>query len=221
LSRARADVLAPLGRRTVGQKDVLDGILTAIFSGGHALLLGVPGLAKTLMVQTVAQTLDLKFSRIQFTPDLMPSDITGTEIIEEDQTTGKRGFRFVRGPVLTAEAGLALQHLVRRIPAAKTLVGAAVTLVRMTRPGDVEAPAFIKEFISWGAGPRASQYLVLGAKARAALDGRPMPDYDDLRAVAPTVLTHRLVIKFAAEAAGRAAPDIVDELLKDGRWLAA
>ena len=123
-------------------------------------------------------------------------------------------------PVLTAEDVLALQHLVRRIPAAKTLVGAAVTLVRMTRPGDVEAPAFIKEFISWGAGPRASQYLVLGAKARAALDGRPMPDYDDLRAVAPTVLTHRLVINFAAEAAGRAAPDIVDELLKDGRWLA-
>ena len=320
LGAARADLLAQVGRRIVGQKDVLDGILTAIFSGGHALLLGVPGLAKTLMVQTVAQTLDLKFSRIQFTPDLMPSDITGTEIIEEDQTTGKRGFRFVRGPVfanivladevnrtppktqaallqamqehqvtaagqthsfpapffvlatqnpieqegtyplpeaqldrfmfelrvaypskdeeaaiveattgdhaatvapvLTAEDVLALQHLVRRIPAAKTLVGAAVTLVRMTRPGDVEAPAFIKEFISWGAGPRASQYLVLGAKARAALDGRPMPDYDDLRAVAPTVLTHRLVINFAAEAAGRAAPDIVDELLKDGRWLA-
>jgi len=108
--------------------------------------------------------------------------------------------------------------LVRRIPAAKTLVGAAVTLVRMTRPGDVEAPAFIKEFISWGAGPRASQYLVLGAKARAALDGRPMPDYDDLRAVAPTVLTHRLVINFAAEAAGKSAPDIVDQLLADGRW---
>src|SRR5213592_3979744 len=266
LGAARADLLAQVGRRIVGQKDVLDGILTAIFSGGHALLLGVPGLAKTLMVQTVAEALELKFSRIQFTPDLMPSDITGTEIIEEDVATGKRGFRFVRGPVfanivladevnrtppktqaallqamqehqvtaagqthhlpapffvlatqnpieqegtyplpeaqldrfmfelrvnyptkeeeetiveattgdrateiapvLTAEDVLALQHLVRRIPAAKTLVGAAVTLVRMTRPGDVEAPAFIKEFISWGAGPRASQYLVLGATAR-------------------------------------------------------
>src|SRR5205809_2250984 len=319
LSRARADVLAQVGRRIVGQTDVLDGILTAIFSGGHALLLGVPGLAKTLMVQTVAHTLDLKFSRIQFTPDLMPSDITGTEIIEEDVTTGKRGFRFVRGPVfanivladevnrtppktqaallqamqehqvtaagethslpspffvlatqnpieqegtyplpeaqldrfmfelrvqypskeeeeaiveattgdlsatinpvLTADDVLSLQHLVRRIPVTKTLVRAAVTLVRMTRPPDVEAPPFIKEYVAWGAGPRASQYLILGAKARAALDGRPMPDYDDLRAVAPTVLTHRLVINFAAEAAGRTAPDLVEELIVTGNWL--
>ncbi len=230
------------------------------------------------MVQTVAQALDLKFSRIQFTPDLMPSDITGTEIIEEEQGSGKRAFRFVKGPVfanivladevnrtppktqaallqamqehqvtaagqthslpspffvlatqnpieqegtyplpeaqldrfmfelrvqypskdeeeaiveattgdlsatispvLTADDVLALQHLVRRIPVTKTLVRAAVTLVRMTRPPDVEAPPFIKEYVAWGAGPRASQYLILGAKARAALDGRPMPDYD-------------------------------------------
>src|SRR5919197_297132 len=320
LARARADLLAQVGRRIVGQRDVLDGILTAVFSGGHALLLGVPGLAKTLMVQTVAQALDLKFSRIQFTPDLMPSDITGTEIIEEDQTTGKRGFRFVRGPVfanivladevnrtppktqaallqamqehqvtaagqthslpspffvlatqnpieqegtyplpeaqldrfmfelrvqypskeeeeaiveattgdlsatispvLTADDVLALQHLVRRIPVTKPLVRAAVTLVRMTRPPDTETPPFIKEYVAWGAGPRASQYLILGAKARAALDGRPMPDYDDLRAVAPTVLTHRLVINFAAEAAGRSAPDLVEELIVTGKWLA-
>ncbi|HVH69025.1 MAG TPA: MoxR family ATPase [Gemmatimonadales bacterium] len=320
LARARADLLAQVGRRIVGQQEVLDGILTAVFSGGHALLLGVPGLAKTLMVQTLAQTLDLKFSRIQFTPDLMPSDITGTEIIEEDQTTGKRGFRFVPGPVfanivladevnrtppktqaallqamqehqvtaagqthslpapffvlatqnpieqegtyplpeaqldrfmfelrvsypskqeeqtiveattgdlaaeitpvLTAEDVLALQHLVRRIPVSQQLVRAAVTLVRMSRPGDAEAPPLVKEYVAWGAGPRASQYLVLGAKARAALDGRPMPDYDDLRAVAPTVLTHRLVINFAAEAAGRSAPDIVAELLTRGGWLA-
>jgi MoxR-like ATPase len=267
----------------------------------------------------VAQTLDLKFSRIQFTPDLMPSDITGTEIIEEDQTTGKRGFRFVRGPVfanivladevnrtppktqaallqamqehqvtaagqthslpspffvlatqnpieqegtyplpeaqldrfmfelrvgypskdeeerivesttgdvgasitpvLTAEDVLALQHLVRRIPVPKPLVRAAVTLVRMTRPPDAEAPPFITQYVSWGAGPRASQYLILGAKARAALDGRPMPDEDDLRAVAPSVLTHRLVINFAAEAAGRTAPDLVQELLVTKTWL--
>src|SRR5256712_758033 len=113
LSRARADLLAQVGRRIVGQRDVLDGILTAVFSGGHALLLGVPGLAKTLMVQTVAQTLDLKFSRIQFTPDLMPSDITGTEIIEEDQSTGKRAFRFVRGPVF---ANIVLADEVNRTP---------------------------------------------------------------------------------------------------------
>ena len=318
LATARADLLSQVGRRIVGQRNVLDGILTAIFSGGHALLLGVPGLAKTLMVQTVAQTLDLKFSRIQFTPDLMPSDITGTEIIEEDSTTGKRAFRFVRGPVfanivladevnrtppktqaallqamqehqvsaagqthtlpspffvlatqnpieqegtyplpeaqldrfmfelrvdypsqdeeeaivtqttgdatadvrpvLTAEDVLAMQHLVRRIPVSQALVKAAVTLVRMTRPPDEASLPFIKEYISWGAGPRASQYLVLGAKARAALDGRPMADEDDLRAVAPTVLTHRIVINFAAEAAGRTAPDIIAQLLKEARW---
>jgi len=115
---------------------------------------------------------------------------------------------------------LALQHLVRRIPVPQPLVRSAVTLARMTRPGDAEAPPFITEFVSWGAGPRASQYLVLGAKARAALDGRPMPDYEDLKAVAPTVLTHRLVINFAAEAAGRSAPDIVDQLLRHGSWRA-
>src|ERR687888_691373 len=318
LARARADLLAQVGRRIVGQRDVLDGILTAVFSGGHALLLGVPGLAKTLMVQTVAQALDLKFSRIQFTPDLMPSDITGTEIIEEDQTTGKRGFRFVRGPVfsnivladevnrtppktqaallqamqehqvsaagqthqlpspffvlatqnpieqegtyplpeaqldrfmfelrvdypsqeeeeaivaattgdelaevgpvLTSDDVVAMQHLVRRIPVSQALVKAAVTLVRMTRPVEPASPAFIKEYISWGAGPRASQYLILGANARAALDGRPMADEEDLREVAPTVLTHRIVINFAAEAAGRTAADIVAQLLKEARW---
>src|SRR5947199_2379295 len=271
------------------------------------------------MVQTVAQTLDLRFSRIQFTPDLMPSDITGTEIIEEDQSTGKRSFRFVRGPVFanivladevnrtppktqaallqamqehqvtaagqthslpspffvlatqnpieqegtyplpeaqldrfmfelrvgyptkeeeeqivamttsdaSAEAapvlGAArlaeLQRRVRRLPAPPTRVKAAVTLVRMTRAPDGDAPPFIKEFVAWGAGPRASQYLILGAKARAALDGRPMPDFDDLTAVAPTVLTHRLVINFAAEAAGRTAPDLIEELIVTGKWL--
>src|SRR5213594_4037469 len=318
LTRARADLLAQVGRRIVGQHQVLDGILTAIFSGGHALLLGVPGLAKTLMVQTVAQALDLKFSRIQFTPDLMPSDITGTEIIEEEQGSGKRAFRFVKGPVfanivladevnrtppktqaallqamqehqvtaagqthplpspffvlatqnpieqegtyplpeaqldrfmfelrvnypsqeeeeaivaattgdemadvssaLTSDEVVAMQHLVRRIPVSQALVKAAVTLVRMTRPPEEGSPAFIKEYISWGAGPRASQFLILGAKARAALDGRPMADEDDLRQVAPTVLTHRIVINFAAEAAGRTAQDIVAQLLKEARW---
>jgi MoxR-like ATPase len=319
LAEARRSLLAQVGQRIVGQRDAVDGILTAVFGGGHALLVGVPGLAKTLMVQTVAEALELKFSRIQFTPDLMPSDITGTEIIEEDQTTGKRAFRFVRGPVfanivladevnrtppktqaallqamqehqvtaagqthllpspffvlatqnpieqegtyplpeaqldrfmfelrvgypsreeeeaivdattadrtsritpvLTAEDVLALQHLVRRLPANKALVGAAVALVRMTRPDDPAAPPFVREFISWGAGPRASQYLVLGAKAQAALDGRPMPDYDDLRRVAPLVLTHRLVVNFAAEAAGRSALDIATELVAGKGWI--
>src|SRR5262247_1254795 len=313
LAAARTDLLGQVGQRIVGQKYVLDGILTAIFSGGHALLVGVPGLAKTLMIQTLAETLDLGFTRIQFTPDLMPSDITGTEIIEEDLATGKRAFRFVRGPVfanivladevnrtppktqaallqamqehqvtaggqthtlptpffvlatqnpieqegtyplpeaqldrfmfelrvnypsqeeeeaivtsttgdeledvrsvLTAEDVLALQHLVRRIPATKPLVAAAVALVRRTRPDDPAAPEFVKEYVSWGAGPRASQYLVLGAKAVAALEGRPMPDFEDLKRVAPLVLTHRLVINFAAEAAGKTAADLVRSLV--------
>ena len=318
LAAARSALLAQVGQRIVGQQDVIDGILTAVFSGGHALLVGVPGLAKTLMVQTVADALELRFSRIQFTPDLMPSDITGTEIIEEDLSTGKRAFRFVRGPVfanivladevnrtppktqaallqamqehqvtaagqtyslpapffvlatqnpieqegtyplpeaqldrfmfelrveyptraeeeaiveatttdhtsritpvLTADDVLALQHLVRRIPVTKALVGAAVALARMTRPADPAAPEFVREYVSWGAGPRASQYLILGAKALAALDGRPMPDYDDLKKVAPLVITHRLVINFAAEAAGRTALDIVSELVATGQW---
>jgi len=318
LAHARRDLLAQVGQRIVGQREVIDGIMTAIFSGGHALLVGVPGLAKTMMVQTAAETLDLAFNRIQFTPDLMPSDITGTEIIEEDLATGKRGFRFVRGPVfanivladevnrtppktqaallqamqehqvsaagqtyrlpspffvlatqnpieqegtyplpeaqldrfmfelrvdypsqeeeeaivasttgdeiaevspvLTSDDVVAMQHLVRRIPVSEALVKSAVTLVRMTRPPEEASPAFIKEYISWGAGPRASQYLILGAKARAALDGRPMADEDDLRSVAPTVLTHRIVINFAAEAAGRTAQDIIAQLLKEVRW---
>ncbi len=321
LAEARRALLEQVGHRIVGQQEVVDGILTAVFAGGHALLVGVPGLAKTLMVQTVAEALELKFSRIQFTPDLMPSDITGTEIIEEDVTTGKRGFRFVRGPVfanivladevnrtppktqaallqamqehqvtaggqthplpapffvlatqnpieqegtyplpeaqldrfmfelrvgypsreeeeaivaatttdrsvtvgpvLTADDVLVLQHLVRRVPAPTPLVTAAVALVRMTRPDDATAPEFVKEYVSWGAGPRASQYLVLGAKAQAALDGRPMPDYDDLQRVAPMVLTHRLVVNFAAEAAGKTALAIVSELVATGRWLPA
>jgi len=318
LAAARTDLLAQVGRRIVGQTGVLDGILTAIFSGGHALLVGVPGLAKTLMVQTVAETLDLKFSRIQFTPDLMPSDITGTEIIDEDRSTGKRSFRFVPGPVfanivladevnrtppktqaallqamqehqvtaagathslpgpffvlatqnpieqegtyplpeaqldrfmfelrvgypsreeeerivttttgdqgavvkpaLSAGDVLAMQHLVRRIPVGEALVKRAVGLVRATRPGDADAPAFIKEYVTWGAGPRASQYLVLGAKARAALEGRPMADFDDLRTVAALVLAHRVVINFAAEAAGRSAADLVEQLVREVRW---
>src|SRR5438034_584880 len=220
LARARADLLAQVGRRIVGQKDVLDGILTAVFSGGHALLLGVPGLAKTLMVSTVAQALELKFSRIQFTPDLMPSDITGTEIIEEDQATGKRAFRFVRGPVF---ANIVLADEVNRTPPkTQAALLQAMQEHQVTAAGQTHqlpSPSFIKEFVSWGAGLRASQYLILGAKARAALDGRPMPDFDDLKAVAPTVLTHRLVINFAAEAAGRTAPDLIEELIVTGKWL--
>jgi len=309
-----------VAQRIVGQEETIDGILTAVLAGGHALLIGVPGLAKTLMVQTVAEALNLTFNRVQFTPDLMPSDITGTDIIEEDLTTGRRAFRFVKGPifanvvladeinrtppktqaallqamqehqvtaggttyhlpnpffvlatqnpieqegtyplpeaqldrfmlelrvsypsraeeeaiveqttgtaragpesVLDAESVLAMQALVRRIPVSRGLIRAAVTLARMTRPGESEAPGIVKEFVEWGAGPRASQYLVLGAKARAAIAGRPMADLEDVRAVAPAVLRHRLVTNFAAEAADRTSGDLVRELVSGNGWLA-
>ncbi len=320
LARAVDQLRGQVGRRIVGQTEAVEGILTAILGGGHALLIGVPGLAKTLMVSTVAEALRLSFNRVQFTPDLMPSDITGTEIIEEDLTTGRRAFRFVQGPifanvvladeinrtppktqaallqamqehqvtaggqtwhlpepffvlatqnpieqegtyplpeaqldrfmlelrvgypsrqeeeaiveqttgaraerlepVLDAESVRAMQELVRRIPVSKQLVRAAVALARMTRPADGDAPAFVKEYVEWGAGPRASQYLVLGAKARAALGGRPMADLEDVRAVALPVLRHRVVTNFAAEAAGRSNDDIVRELLAGKAWLA-
>ncbi|MFQ5704329.1 MAG: AAA family ATPase [Gemmatimonadales bacterium] len=319
LATARAALLEQVSHRIVGQLGVLEGILTAIVSGGHGLLVGVPGLAKTLMVSTIADALDLKFARIQFTPDLMPSDITGTEIIEEDPKTGKREFRFVHGPIFAnvvladeinrtppktqaallqamqehevtasgdtyqlpepffvlatqnpieqegtyplpeaqldrfmlelrveypgrddeeriveattsddehpVEAVLSgpeltrIQHLVRRIPAPKPVVRAAVALARMTRPSDEQAPETVKEFVDWGAGPRASQYLVLGSKARAALDGRPMADLDDLKSVALSVLRHRVVVNFAAEAAGRTAQDVCAELIDGGGWI--
>ncbi len=319
LGEAKARLLEQVAHRIVGQQEVLEGILTAIVSGGHAILLGVPGLAKTLMVSTISEAMALVFARIQFTPDLMPSDITGTEIIEEDLTTGKRSFRFVHGPifanivladeinrtppktqaallqamqehevtaagetyplpepffvlatqnpieqegtyplpeaqldrfmfelavlypdrseeerivetttvdeehpvtaVLEADDLVQMQHLVRRIPAPKPVVRAAVTLARLTRPEDSSAPTAIKEYVSWGAGPRASQYLVLGAKARAALDGRPMADLDDVRDVALSVLRHRVVVNFAAEAAGRTAADICAELVDSDGWI--
>ena len=313
LASAVRDLRGQVGQRIVGQQDVVDGVLTALLGSGHALLVGVPGLAKTLLVQTVAEALDLSFSRIQFTPDLMPGDITGTEIVEEDPATGKRMFRFIQGPVfahvvladeinrtppktqaallqamqehqVTAagrtyrlpdpffvlatqnpieqegtyplpEAQLdrfmlelrvsyparedeemiveqttgatrvhirsvldaatlhGLQDLVRRIPVSKGLIRAAVNLARMTRPSDPQAPGFVKEYVEWGAGPRASQYLVIGAKARAALDGRPMADLDDVRSVAMSVLRHRVMANFAAEAADRTSEDLVVELL--------
>ncbi len=319
LTAGKNRVMDEVARRIVGQTEVLEGILTAVMSGGHALLVGVPGLAKTLMVSTIAETLSLEFSRIQFTPDLMPSDITGTEIIEEDAVTGKRAFKFVHGPVFAnivladeinrtppktqaallqamqehavtasgetyplpepffvlatqnpieqegtyplpeaqldrfmlelpvgypsreeeeriveettgdeqhpvqAVLGSAelmeMQHLVRRVPAPRPIVSAGVLLARMTRPEDEHSPDFVKQYVQWGAGPRASQYLILGAKARAALDGRPMADLDDIKSVATSVLRHRVGINFAAEAAGRSAADICAELIEAEAWM--
>ena len=305
-----------VAKRIVGQDEVIDELLTALLANGHALLVGVPGLAKTLLVQTVAQSLDLDFSRIQFTPDLMPTDITGTEVIEEDRTTGRRVFRFVKGPIfanvvladeinrtppktqaalleamqeravtaagdtyslgkpffvlatqnpieqegtyplpeaqldrfmlelpiyypsrdeeeevatrttgeeeaevnpmVSASDLIELQQLVRRVPAPPSLVSFAVKLARSTRPGP-EAVDVSQKYVSWGAGPRASQFLVLGAKARAASRGSPMPSFDDIRAVAPAVLAHRLVLNFQAEADGRTTRGVIHELLEESR----
>jgi MoxR-like ATPase len=302
LADARRALVSQIGRRIIGQHEIVDNLVAAILAGGHALLVGVPGLAKTLLVQTVSQALDLSFSRVQFTPDLMPSDITGTELLEEEHATGRRVFKFVKGPIfanivladeinrappktqaallqamqehavtaagqthrlpepyfvlatqnpieqegtyplpeaqldrfmfelrigypsreeeerivstttgdtratitpaLSATQLIELQHLVRRLPAPPTVVSYAVQLARSTRPTEPDASADVKKYVSYGAGPRASQYLVLGAKARAAMDGRPVPDLEDVRSVALSVLRHRVVVNFQGEAEG-------------------
>ena len=312
LARARAALNEQIARRIIGQRDTVDNLVAALLAGGHALLVGVPGLAKTLLVQTVAQALDLKFSRVQFTPDLMPSDITGTELLEEDHATGRRFFKFVQGPVFAnivladeinrappkTQAALLqamqehavtaagtthvlaepffvlatqnpieqegtyplpeaqldrfmvqltvgypsreeeerivaetttdnsnsvspvlsgaqlseLLHLVRRLPAAPSVVSYAVKLARATRPDSPESSPEIKKYVSWGAGPRASQYLILGAKARAAMDGRAMPDLEDVAAMALPVLGHRVVLNFQADAEGVSAVDLIGRL---------
>jgi MoxR-like ATPase len=316
LAASRTALVQQISRRIVGQRDVVDNVVAALLAGGHVLLVGVPGLAKTLLVQTVAQALDLTFSRVQFTPDLMPSDITGTELLEEDHATGRRFFKFVHGPifanmvladeinrappktqaallqamqehavtaagqthalpepffvlatqnpieqegtyplpeaqldrfmfelrvqyptreeeervvmtttgdetatispVLTAEELVTLQHLVRRLPAPPTVVKYAVQLARSTRPDAEEATADVKKYAGWGAGPRASQYLVLGAKARAAMDGRTVPDVDDVRSVALPVLRHRVLLNFQGEAEGLSPERLISLAEKRG-----
>jgi MoxR-like ATPase len=311
-----ARLRAELGRAIIGQQTVVQEILTVFFAGGHCLLRGVPGLAKTLLIKTLARAVDLKFNRIQFTPDLMPSDIIGTEVIEEDRATGRREIRFIQGPVFaniiladeinrtppktqaalleamqeyqvtvngvrfvldrplfvlatqnpieqegtyplpeaqldrfmfnivigypsaaeehqilssttvdnepsiaavaTAADVEALRHLVREIPAASNVVGYALRLVRASRPdGDSAdaAPAAVRQWVRWGASPRAGQALILGAKARALLDGRPAAAPDDVRAIALPVLRHRLVLNFQAEADGIDADHVVGQLL--------
>ena len=313
LASARERILAELSKAIVGQEEVVEQLLTALFAGGHVLLVGVPGLAKTLLISSLARVLDLEFKRIQFTPDLMPSDITGTDILEEDATTGRRAMRFIRGPVFAnvvladeinrtppktqaallqamqekeVTAGgqtfdlplpffvlatqnpielegtyplpeaqldrfmfnvqvgypsqseeerivasttsaqvpklervlggadiLALQQLVRRVPVTDHVVRYAVRLVRATRGGD-DAPAFVKQWVSWGAGPRASQFLVLGAKTRAVMRGRLAPGIEDVQAVATAVLRHRIVTNFTAEAEGVKPDRIVADLLQ-------
>ncbi len=315
LSKAYADLRAEIGKVIVGQERVVEHLLIALLSRGHCLLVGVPGLAKTLLIKTLAEALDLKFSRIQFTPDLMPSDITGTEIIEQNVATGGKAFKFVQGPVfaniiladeinrtppktqaalleamqehhvtaagqtyplqepffvlatqnpieqegtyplpeaqldrfmfnlwldypsfkeevaivkattspykpvlkhiLSAREIIEFQDLIRRVPVADNVVEYAVTLVDRTRPTVATAPDFIKNWIRWGAGPRASQYLILGAKTRAVLSGRHTPDLEDIKTLAPPVLRHRIVTSFNAEAEGVSAIQIIERLVRE------
>ncbi len=313
LNTAFQKIKREIGKAIIGQDEVVDQLLISLLASGHCLLVGVPGLAKTLLISTLSQVLDLKFNRIQFTPDLMPSDITGTEIIEEGDSSGKRSFRFVKGPVfaniiladeinrtppktqaallqamqeheVTAagetyhldepffvlatqnpieqegtyplpEAQLdrfmfnvfvdypsskeeseivksttavqdyklekilspaeivGFQQLVRRVPVSDHVVDYAVALVRATRPAEPGAPDFVKNWVNWGAGPRASQYLVLAAKTRAILDGRPTPGPEDIRFAAYPVLRHRIVTSFSAEADGVDSMEIIKRLL--------
>ena len=312
LDDVKSRFFSEIAKSIIGQKDVLNHILIALLCKGHTLIVGVPGLAKTLMIKSMADLLDLSFSRIQFTPDLMPSDITGTEVIEEDQTTGKRSFRFFKGPVfgniiladeinrtppktqaalleamqehkvtaagntydleepffvlatqnpieqegtyplpeaqldrfmfnilidyptheeevsivkvttahkesklnqvISREEILKFQDLVRRVPVADNVIEYAVNLVSATRPGE-NAQDFINEWVDWGAGPRASQFLILGAKAKSILDGRPTADIDDVKSLALPVLRHRVLPNFNAEAEGMSVDDIINKLI--------
>jgi MoxR-like ATPase len=308
-------IRSELQKVIVGQDQVLDEILIGIFARGHCLLVGVPGLAKTLMISTLSRSLSLSFSRIQFTPDLMPSDITGTEVIQEDRATGERRFRFLKGPifanviladeinrtppktqaalleamqerqvtaggakhplddpffvlatqnpieqegtyplpeaqldrfmfnilvdypseeeevqimkrttalgdanvqpVLSGPDILKLQEIVRRVPIADEVIRYVLRLTRATRVSKPEAPQFIKDLLAWGAGPRASQYLILGGKARALLHGRHYVAAEDIRAVAHPVLRHRILTNFSAEAEGVTSDKIIDRLLAE------
>ncbi len=313
-SAVKQRLLTELHKVIIGQDDVIELLLAALFARGHCLLVGVPGLAKTLMISTLAKVLKLNFNRIQFTPDLMPSDITGTDILEEDQATGKRSFRFVKGPVfsnivladeinrtppktqaallqamqeynvtaggrtfpldlpffvlatqnpveqegtyplpeaqldrfmfmvnigypskkeerqivrsttmelegepeavLSANDILHVQKVLRKLPVSDHVIDYAVSLARATRPREPGTPAFINDWLTWGAGPRAAQYLVLGAKARAIMSGRLNVSCDDVRRVAKPVLRHRLFTNFNADAEGIGPDQVVEKLLE-------
>ncbi len=314
LGQAHEQLVNQIGRVIIGQRAVIDELLISLLCNGHCLLVGVPGLAKTLMISTLANILDLRFQRIQFTPDLMPSDITGTDIIEENVSTGKRDFRFVKGPVFAnivladeinrtppktqaallqamqehevtaggdtyalpepffvlatqnpielegtyplpeaqldrfmfnvfidypsreeentivrtttsmylpevekmmgGEDILGLQQLVRKVPVSDQVLDYAVRLARGTRPVK-DSAEFIRNWVRWGAGPRASQFLIMGAKARSILEGRFAPSCEDVRTVSRPVLRHRIVTSFSAEAEGVDSEQIIDRLLEE------
>lgn len=302
-----------IAKKVVGQQDVVEQLLIALFSRGHCVLVGVPGLAKTLLIQTVAKTMNLTFNRVQFTPDLMPGDITGTEVIEDNKQTGQKSFRFIKGPIfanivladeinrtppktqaallegmqeatITASGNrydldlpffvlatqnpieqegtyplpeaqldrfmfniwleypsfdeeiqivsqttspsettidsileknqiLDLQHLVREVPVPDHVLNQAVKLVTMTRPGKDNGSDFVNQYLGWGAGPRASQYLIIGAKTRALSRGRYNVEIEDLHALAIPVLRHRIVTNYAAEAEGISTVDVINTLV--------
>lgn len=315
LAEAYKEIDNEIKKVIIGQQEIIDQLLISLFSRGHGLIVGVPGLAKTLLISTLAEVLDLKFSRIQFTPDLMPSDITGTDIIEEDMTTGRKAFRFIKGPVfanivladeinrtppktqaalleamqehkvtaagdtyvleepffvlatqnpieqegtyplpeaqldrfmfnlwidypsfdeetkivksttsdylpqldkvMTAEEISIFQNAIRKMPVADNVIEFAVKLVGLTRPDNSQAPDYIRNWIDWGAGPRASQYLILGAKTRAALLGRFTPEIEDVKIMAVPVLRHRIVTNFNAEAENINTLHIIERLMNE------
>jgi len=315
MGRKKAEITSEIKKVIVGQDKVIEEILIALFCRGHCLLVGVPGLAKTLLISTLAGIMELKFNRVQFTPDLMPSDITGTDILEEEMGSKQRSFRFIKGPIFTnilladeinrtppktqaallqamqeykvtaggvthplnlpffvlatqnpieqegtyplpeaqldrfmfnieinyptfnqemeivasttssyqpvlekvirADKILDLQNLVRKVPASSHVISYAVKLVRSSRPKESEALAFVKEWTEWGAGPRASQYLILAAKARAVMDSRYVASVEDVRAVVPSILRHRIITNFKAQAEGITSLDIISHLLQE------
>jgi MoxR-like ATPase len=317
LKEAYSQIRKEIAKIIVGQDKVIEQLLVSLLSSGHCLLIGVPGLAKTLLIKTLAQVLDLKFNRIQFTPDLMPSDITGTEIIEENISSGQKSFKFVKGPIFAniilgdeinrtppktqsalleamqehkvTAAGesyqlnepffvlatqnpieqegtyplpeaqldrfmynlwldypskaeeaeivrtttsmykadlqkvfgapeiIYFQNLVKSVPVSDNVIDFTVNFVASTRPNNESSPRFIKEWINWGAGPRASQYLILGAKTRAILDGRHTPEIDDVKFCALPVLRHRLVLNFNAEADNINSESVINKLLSHNK----
>ncbi len=315
LVEAKENFFSEIGKIVIGQKEILDFMLIALLTRGHTLLVGVPGLAKTLLIKSMAEICDLSFKRIQFTPDLMPSDITGTELIDIDPETEKRAFRFYKGPifanivladeinrtppktqaalleamqehrvtagghtydidepffvlatqnpieqegtyplpeaqldrfmfhlninypsieeevsivnettvgkkhtvnkVFSKESIIGFQDLVFRVPISDNVVNYAVKLAASTRPNENTGSEYVKKWVEWGAGPRASQYLVLGAKAKALLDGRPTPSIEDIQSLAPEILRHRILPNFNAEAEGIKVDDIVNQLIQN------
>ena len=315
MGRKKFEIISEIKKVIVGQDKVIDEILIALFCRGHCLLVGVPGLAKTLLISTLAGIMELKFKRVQFTPDLMPSDITGTDVLEEEVSSKQRTFRFIKGPifanilladeinrtppktqaallqamqeykvtaggvthpldlpffvlatqnpieqegtyplpeaqldrfmfnieinypsydqeteivasttssqqpvlnkVIRANKILKLQELVRKVPASSHVIRYAVKLVRASRPQEAEALSFVQEWTEWGAGPRASQFFVLAAKARAVMDGRYVASTEDIRAVVPSILRHRIITNFKAQAEGISSLDVIDRLLQE------